>query len=312
MKVRVLLYMLAAFTIISCSSDGDNTPDNQDVAALIRDQFYLKINGTEIPFYSPDFPDYNPNLNFYNVFGTPVLQNGAFQFNAAFQGKLLTLKFTKLGKLIQISVGTNSVHSSLEPYGATYMNYENFPAHFFDFELESIDEEAKTLTATFSGTLYAQDDDMDSEPMQVEGRISRSYVENSSIPGDFEIFINGYDEGLTAKVSNQFWQATRKYSSVTFTADDAYRFYLNPVAHDGTHTYDPASPSNYVTLMKFNPQTLQYDQLSATGNMTITFYQDWGQYGLFEGDFSFTATNPSNPSETIQVTEGKFRLVKLE
>ncbi len=290
--MRQILTLLLFFALVLSSCSSDDAPSNSGNGSTY---FKLKINGT----------DFAPQLNKYSV----ILQGNIFtvvinndQINGDF-----TLRFDKRenGKLLDIEV---ELHD--ERFGiAGYKNYINYPSNYFDVNLISLDENSNTVKASFSGKLYYRNGDLNSEAIDVAGEFSADYEDG----GGPQIM---YDIHCTAKFNGNPWEAvfTNFQSNwgprMTFTTYDPYKIDIRFAPNNnqtGTFDVTPTSAENYIKLAKFNTTTLTYDYYDVSGNLDYYYKEFHGatNYTYF-GSFNFTAVNPNNPADVIEVIDGQF------
>lgn len=287
------------FLLQGCSDNGDDAPV-ETAMPVPTDLFTLKINGTEIPFFSSTFQqgDMGP---YYNNLVTDVrLAGDKFIIWGTFQAKFIFVVFTPKEEFVSIKIERGGAFSDNEPYTVEYQNYPNFTSHYFNSEIHH-DEANQKVSATFSGNLYAVGDNMESESIFVECEIKNQ-------PYSFTTVAAG-GERCSAKFNGVVWDGLSKdYMGDSFRSDDPYILTLSlPAPANGQYGFSPGSTSNRMTLSKFNTETLSYEAFDCTGTLTLTQIEFWGSGHMYSGTFSLTAVNPNNPSEVIQVTDGDFR-----
>jgi len=295
-----LLFFAAACTkteVVSAPSDsGDGT------------YFHLKVNGTNIPYIKDGIYATRNEVSVY-VKQTVI----SFNFNYGIEipnspgNNRLVIVFTKDGKFLEAH--QNSVNIGEGQFAVYYKNYRYFPANYFNIRIYSIDEVQKRIKFTISGKLYFDDKDLNSESLDLLGDFDMKYNGDfGTIAPTFQV--SGLDQHCTAKLNTAEWMAFRELENGSFTADDPYKIEINfpSTALVGTYNLITNSTNNYLRFSKFNTTTKVFDYYNLNGLISQTYreFHGGGNYSLF-GTFSFTATNPNDPSDVIQVTDGDFR-----
>lgn len=273
----------------SCSSDesGDSTGGGE-----FESSFELVSGGTEL-----------------NVIASQGSKSGNSMAVVAADanGNSIEFTFDKFGNL-----GTASF-SPADFELPSFESHQNFSGHYFTFELIEIDETNKTVKASFSGKLYEDEEDLDSDFTEVSGSFWINYIEVApTVPG-LEV---------SAKINGDDWYSTNSYTSngignwSTFIhhelSDDEYKILLgfdDENMNAGTYTFTPATETIYASIEKYNMQTKMYEKFDATGTLEITGTETVSFITIVSGTYSFSAVNPASSSETIQVTNGKFKSV---
>lgn len=297
---KLICFLSILFFGLGCSRDETAIApiDNGDGT-----YFHLKVNGTAIPVIIG-----HNALNF-NANQTLLSLNVNYGFGIQNSPGLnrLGIVFDKNGKFIyaqqqSMDVGENN-------YTIYYKNYRNFPANYFHITINSINEVTKRIKFTVSGKLYFNDLNLDSESIDLDGDFDIKYDgELGTAPTTFQT--SGMDQHCTAKLNGTQWTALRELVDGEFTAEDPYKIEIKfPLtATVGSYNLISNSSINYLRFSKFNTVTKVFDYYNVSGvlNQSYREFHGAGNYSLF-GTFSFTALNPNNPSDVIQVTDGSFR-----
>lgn len=287
-KLQLFAFLFIASLAISCSSDdgGDST------------------GGPFEPTFEYTF-DGNP-LNI-SVSSGQKSGNSMVVVAGDSQGNSIQFQFDKFGNLGSVSATPSDFEMP------DYDSHKNYSGHYFTFDLIEINEAEKTVKASFSGKLYEDNEDLNSDFKEVSGTFWVKYVEMTPAVAGLEV---------SAKINGNDWYATNSFTTngtgsfETFIhhelSDDEYKIMLgfddsNMTA--GVRNFTPATETIYATIAKYNLQTKFYETFNATGTMTITGTESFGIFTIVSGTYSFSAVNPSNSSETIQVTDGKFKSV---
>lgn len=276
MKITKLLsFLFLAVTVVSCSS-SDSGGSSSNASSFV-------LNGTNVALTSP------------------IAQRSEDTFAITADGpndSSIEILFNKYGNLERFSYW--------EEFNS-YENYQYYKSNYFTFNLISIDESAHKIKVSFSGTVYLDETNLDSASKEVSGSFDLTYAVTTPV-------VSGL--GMTCKIAGNNWYETdfwdNGFGNVDrkCISDDAnmmiLRFSDEQIA-PGTYNFTTAS-DNKIQLGKFNTTTHTYTEYNTSGTMTIISNIDMFSFRLIQGTFSFTATNPSNASDQIQVTAGAFKL----
>lgn len=297
--MRKFLFLLSLIFLVSCSSDdGGSTPEPQQPQEYVN----VKINGIEKSV------DFGPSSEFE---GASVTKNKdvftlSIRVGANFEWHAFNIIFTKEGKLI--SAKDASVSAS--DYGATYYNYRNFPSNYFTIQILSLDETSGKIKMKFNGLMHTSATNFSSETIDVEGNLSLNYSSNDDTKPYYNISGYQVDQYCYAKLNNNSWIAYQEYTNGIFTSVDPYKIEVHFASNVpvGSYNVNPTSTGTYIKFSKFNTTTLTYDDFQVTGTLSNNYseYHGGNRYS-FIGAFNFTAVNPNNPSEVINMSEGNFR-----
>lgn len=285
--MKILKFISCLFVLIilvSCSSSSDSSSSADDTFTYVYD---------------------GNNVNLTTLHAQKS-ENTLIVSGIAFNGQSVEFMFNKFGDLGTVSSFSVSSFDFVDTY-----SYMNFSSHYFTFNLVSIDETNKRIHCTFSGNLYEEQYDLDSNHVPVSGEFNLTYTDvTPAVPG-LEV---------SCKIAGTDWYATNSSTTNGTTMDD---FILDESSDDensiyigfdafnngpATYNFTASSSTNFVKLVKFNPGTVDFTEYNCAGTMTVTSKTSAGLIGYYiEGTYSFTATNPSNVSQTIQVTNGKFK-----
>ncbi len=297
---KILLILVLSIVALGCSSDEDADPV---VAAPI--DFKLVIDGVELEIPREDTPAPGISSGGVSKIGNLLhvsVYNGYASTDAAFN---LILIFTAQGKFVSGRMNFSSYNFG----NPIYTNFIHFPSNYFQVDTFILDEVNHKVKMNFTGNLYYNNQSLTSEAKNIHAEIDMEYSDNplgSSPP----LAINNVEQYCRANFNANPWEARYEYSYSSFTNEDEYKveikFANSPTP--GSYAFDPLSTTNYVRLSKFNPVTLVYDYYNTSGEVGYTYREFHGtnRYS-FIGTFSFTAVNPTNPTDIIQVTNGEFR-----
>ncbi len=288
-KINVLIVSLLCVLTIGCSSDAEE-------AAVAAESFHMFVNGEDIQsFYRNSDPftyksESEVGLDDRNFYHLSLDKNGRF-------GNFR----------IKLRVGPGDLDR-------TFYSHTDYSSNYFTFNLISIDENTHRIKGSFSGYVYADPFDLNSESKYVNGDFDQNY--ENIVPAIIGL-------GNHAKINGNEWKSTNLYKTkitpdnnnyITYhyVYDDAYKVMLkfNPSTIGiGTHDFAPDTDNNLIQLAKFDTITASYVNYNCTGTLNITQKESLGQEKfILSGTYTFTAVNPQDPSDVIQVTDGAIKL----
>lgn len=286
-------FIFCFFLFISCT---ENT-DNSNPVGANDTYFRMNIDGTEVQFDTQDANAYNTAHIEIKGDKFIVRVNSGFQAGSTNWNNYVIV-FDKQGNFLSFNRNGNG-----------YSNYKNYPSHYFNLNIISLDEINKKIKVSFSGKLYIDNLDLNSESNEVSGELMMNYDGNETLYSGLLMGPN-IPQYCTAQLNGNLWTAKFEDRYSIFTAEDPYKIVIHFDVNELPGTFDvtPASTNNYITFSKFNTETLLFDNYSVTGLLAHSYreYHGMNQYS-FIGTFSFTAVNLNNPTDIIQVTEGSFR-----
>ncbi|MDP2161838.1 MAG: hypothetical protein Q8K02_15250 [Flavobacterium sp.] len=294
MKLKEKFLTISFFSlfilIVSCSGneelENDQTLD--DYPSIIS----IEVNGEE--YYS----GFTTTFKTENIISIP---NGAvIKFDASGRFGYFNIKLPTSGP------------SSID---RNFYSFKFFSSNFFNFNLETVDEVNKRVKGTFDGYLFADSADLTSESKYVRGSFDLKYVE--LVPSVFNL-------KNQAKINGTEWVKIRDESTIipigslskNYTHhdydDNEYRISINYNLPNGVsflnetiYNFTNTDISNNVKLAKYDIISNTLVNYKTSGQLTITKYENSIMYGTY----FFTAVNPNNPSDIIQVTDGDFKLI---
>lgn len=289
-----IAFSLVFFSLFfSCSS-------NDEVVEVISEtpEYFIAVDGVKTDFSIDD----NPNL-------TVTVYKDAVVLGATLTGATpisLSLTFTKSGYFLR---GTLFMYEGA-PYNNQYYfrNYQNFPANFLEVNNFEINELNNTLTIDFEGNLYSDDNNLSSYYRNIKGVVSKNFVRGNE--NLLSLFYQSIPQYCNALINEESWVAKEIGSESSFTAEDDYRFIIHIAENTapGSFVFDSNSTDNYVKFERFNLNTYSFDEYIVSGVISYSYREFHGaQRYSHIGTFSFSATNPNNPAETIQISDGVFR-----
>ena len=305
MKTSYIFILIFCAFLVSCSSEDAKSTDNDIVP---ENYIYLKVDGEKV--FSDD--------NVENLYlGNPVKMDHDVLVFTILHGEVgyvwneILFYMTNKGQLLQVTQISNGFE-----FNITYRNYKNFPSNYFKVSDFNFDEVKSKVHFKFEGKLYFENDNFNSESINLSGEIKSDYVTETSTTPNFILLpteASLLDQNCSAMINGNLWDAKIENPYSTFTSYDAYKFEIifdiNAAAGDFQIT--PASVTNYVKFSKFNITTLTFDDYIVNGLLKLDYRENHGATkNSFKGTFDFTATNPNDPTDILQVTDGKFTSYK--
>lgn len=298
MRNTSLLLLVLLFFLVGCTNDDDQlepaTTNPNPPVASDGQYFNLKVNGYELPF---------DVTQLYGVNTVALYKSGTqFALGIKTAGGRIDVRFDENGKIIN----SRYFHEWVMNTNVSYFNYPHFPRHYFDLQILSHDVENQRMKVAFSGKLYLDSSDLNSETFDIDACEFDLVYQIRSLASD--MYHHGFMYNCSAKFNGNSWYATQQRMNA-FTTDDPYKVEIrfDPNTSPGSFDFTPASTNNRVRLSKFNTATLVYDYYDTTGSVAYTYKEFHGANKYtYVGTFSFTAVNPANPADVIQVTDGKY------
>jgi len=286
-KIQLFAFVCLVSLAISCSSD-----DGGSTGGSFEPSFEYTFDGTPITTSAAQGQKSG---------------NSMVVIAGDTQGNSIQFQFDKFGNLGSVSATPSDFEMP------DYDSHQNFSGHYFTFNLIEVNESNKTVKASFSGKLYEDETNLNSDFKEVSGTFWVKYIEVTPTVAGLEV---------SAKINGNDWYATSSYTTNgtqgwdTFIhhelSDDEYKIMLgfdDTNMSAGVHPFTPATQTIYATVAKYNLQTKEYETFNSTGTLEITGTETFGIITIVSGTYSFTAVNPSDSSETITVTNGKFKSV---
>lgn len=312
--MRKLIYLFFFIISVNCSNDDSLNNNSSNVVTPPIDQtinpdgtyFHMKVNGANILIL--DTPPYPSGFNGVSIsrMGDIFEIGGSYGITYTTMGThRLNIIFRKDGQLV--TANQSSQNFDLFSGELQYDNFLHYPDNYFTITISSIDEINKRIKGSFFGKLYLDKLNLDSESTSFEATFDWKYGEGGTTPF---ITVNGVPQYCSAKLNGNSWSALRENSYGTFTAGDPYKFdiHFDSNATVGSYNFTNSSTDNYVRFSKFNTTTRTFDYYNASGVITNSYREFHGanRYSYI-GTYTFTAVNPNNPSDIIEVSDGSFR-----
>ncbi len=191
-----------------------------------------------------------------------------------------------------------------------FYSHRNYSSHYLTFALESFDAINMQVKGSFSGYIFTNPEDLSSESKFVSGSFDLPVAD--LVPPV---------SGLTneADINGQFWRSTNRFQTqgdntgfayevnIHCLRDDDYRMTLTFDKYNTTavnYNFTSSTQINKIKIEKYDLNTSSYINYNCTGMVQVLIKNQY----FFDGTYSFTAVNPNNASDVIQVQNGKFRL----
>lgn len=289
-KINRFFIFLVFIAITSCSTNEDDTANTSPDPNVEETPSNLKIDVNGVEYYNSD------------------LQVLKTESKISFSG----CEFDTYGQLAYLSISVPTGNSSGTM--RTFSSFKYFNSNYFTFNLESVDEINKRVKGNFAGYLYANPTDLNSEKKFVSGSFNLKY--RDLVPGVFGLKnrakINGNEWVKVYRESSNTEQTFTQriihqdYSSDEYkiTIDYQVPYYISSFPAT-TYNFNPTDVSNNVRIAKYDVTTGSLINYNTTGTFSITKFENY----IIRGNYSFTAVNPNNPSDIIQVTDGEVKMI---
>lgn len=293
-KLKVLLALVSFFAFCSCSESDGADPDPQPTGPAGQSVYNFTAQYAPVAIDAEDM--------------TAVKRENKFVIS----GRGIQLSFDDQGRFEKFSL-------TFYPTGYTQVmtrkSYPEYPSNFFEFNMVSLDTVNQRIQLNFEGLIYQNMNYMSQDFTQVSGDFDVYYfVDVPLIEGIHnDARIDGEPRSQLG-YANAYEVGGQWYHYSLTSKDDGpykitllYKKYIGGIA-EGTFAFDPSLVTNKMVLSKFNPQTMSYVDYECTGSFTIDEINSVGYAPFtFKGTYNFTAVNPTNPSDVIQVTDGSFK-----
>lgn len=292
------LFKIASVLLIMISFSCSN---NSDSATVELDVFEFKYNDVSLSLTNPS--------QFYDggVSRTYDQDRGLFTLHLHTTADvLIDIDFDKKGQLVDLTLfyWANNV-------AITYSPYKNFTSNYFNFQITDFDDVNNRIKGNFSGKMYRNNLDLNSEFIEVNC--------NFNLSCDFDLnylcSCDGLLEclGLSANINNQIFLSTHDYNG-NFYNIGPYKIEVNALGTfnlNEVYDFTPSTSNHYVRLYKFNTNTLQYDLFDSTGSVVFTSYLgNCCNSVVVKANFNLTANDPNNSSEEpLHITNGKCKYI---
>ena len=299
--MRYIKYIVISvvFILLSCSSDngGNNNDGNNNVPVEVIHKFSLFVNGVQSNLDGTRFSTaYRKEHTIYI--------GGEYIYDIIFK---LKISFDENGHFGEIIYKEQNVASDTPKY---FHSARNYSSQHFNFLIQQYDQINRRIKGSYSGYLFIDPENLSSE--------------SKFVSGDFDLPIADIVppvSGLINEVTiiNQYWRSTNKFQTLGDNTgqyeelnlhclrDDEYKMtftFHKTNTLPGIYTFTPTTLINKIKLSKYDLTTSTYINYDCTGTVQVLLRPPL----CFDGIYNFTAVNPTNPSDVIQVQNGKFRI----
>ncbi|MFY7666219.1 hypothetical protein [Flavobacterium sp.] len=284
MRKMITLILL---TFISCSSDLDQS-----------DSFKITLDG-----FTSDLENKDTDNEFYEVTVSPNFVRLTCSLGGVY-GNNLELLFTRKGEFVRGNLFFNGYGDG----NYTFKNYRYFASNFFICEIIEINENTGKINMRFSGNLYENDLDLNSYSRAISGEITVSFL--TSEDPILALQFQGTEQYCDCSINGEVWRPLYTTPMSTFWNEGPYEIKVSiaKLAPIGTHEIGSYNGQNNVSVRKFNPQTLTYEEFVVQGTVSYSYREFHGaRFYSNIGTFSLNGVNSSNPQETIVIPDGVFR-----
>ena len=302
MKKVILIFFFTVF-IVGCSSDDSANPVNN-----IPDSNYffkLSIDGVENDLLYPEVFDDATDGKVYFDGKTVLISMAANDLNVTDARYQMVFNFNPDGQLLNghlqffSYILGNPVYDTFTEYSSYFCQADNFV----------IDKVNKIVTIKYTVRLYTNNTNINSYYREIKADIKVPYLEETPSTG-FDLSYGGVEQYCKANINGLAWTARYERINSVFTNEGPIKIEINFANSPtpGSFTFDSSSTANYMRFAKFNTSTMTYDYYNVSGQVGYTYREFHGGTNYsFIGTYTFTAVNPLNPADIIQVTNGTFR-----
>ncbi len=277
-KFKVIALALFTALISSCSSDNYENSSADSYFTFTYDSKVQKVKSWEAIKQG----------DLIEVMGTSE------------EGIAIDFKFNVYGNLYQVLTNPTTITSQIPLLQAS----ENFSSNTFTFTLENLNTTEKTVQVKFSGKMYYDAYDYESDFVNVNGSFKVSYEE-----------ITPQIEGLGtfAKIDGKDWHGLSFYGTVENQQtkiiyaenDGEYSIgiaFPNYDAKTGTYNFTSNSNAYRINFQKYDVSTHEYINYDVSGSVTFSTLNSF----IAAGTFNLTATHPVTKAKVI-ITNGTFK-----
>lgn len=282
-RIKFIAFILFTALISSCSSD-ENNDDKNDESQSTETYFNFTYDNQVKKVKSWQA---NKQGDFIEVLGSSD------------EGVAIDFKFNIYGNLYEAITNPTTLTSNFPFLQAS----ENFTANTFTFTLENYNSTDKTVQVKFSGKVYEDAYDYESDFITVSGSFKVTYKE---ITPELE------GQGTFAKIDGKDWHGMvmsgsieNQESKILYAENDSeYTFeivYPDYDAKTGTFAFTSNS-ANRISFQKYDATTHEYIDYEVSGTVNYTTMTN----SVVAGTFSLTATHPETKAKIV-ITAGTFK-----
>jgi len=218
------------------------------------------------------------------------------------------LSFDKEGHFGNLTI---DLHSGSSNVTSLFYSLTNYSSHYINFKITAIDEVNKRIKGTLSGNIYHDPFNKNSESKYVVVNFDCNYLDVIPVVKNLknQTKINGIDWNSTYKYTTAGAFGNNNNITQHYVSDNEYEIMVNYNLQNislGTYNYTVTATTNNIKLAKYDVVTGTNVTYNSLGTLNIV--QKENQF-ILSGNYSFTAVNPNNSNDIIQVTDGLFKLV---
>lgn len=281
--------------LTSCSSNSPN--EDTTTPPITTRKFNMLINGVDShlteSIYSFAYRD-----------GHTIRIGDDYRHTVGFN---MQITFDENGHFGQMIYKQQLIASDTPKY---FYSGRNYSSQYFTLIIQDYDQVNKQIKGTFSGYLYYNPENLNSE--------------SKFVSGSFDLPILDYVPAVSglineADINTQSWRSTNKFQTngdntgqyeelnLHFLRDDEYKMtftFHKTTTTAGTYNFTPTTLINKIKFAKYDLNTASYINYNCTGTVQILSRPPL----CYDGIYNFTAVNPNDPADIIQVQNGKFRV----
>lgn len=298
--MRYIKYIILSvvFILSSCSSDnGGNNDDNNNEPIVVIRKFSLFVNGVQSSMDGTRFSTAYRREHTIHIGGINP-QDVIFKLQISFDEN------GHFGKMIYKEQDNSTL---LDKY---FYSNRNYSSQRFNFIIQQYDQVNRRVKGSYSGYLFIDPENLSSESKYVSGDFDLPIVD---IAPPISGLIN------EATINTQYWRSTNRFQTLGNNTGQSEELNLHCLSDDeykmtftfhktntllGTYSFTPTTLINKINFYKYDLNTSTYINYNCIGTVQILLRPPF----CFEGIYNFTAVNPTNPSDVIQVQNGKFRI----
>lgn len=281
--MKPLYIFLVSLFLIGCT--GEDTEDSTSAVPVAKQaDFNIKLNGVT---YLEAVDQNYVVARIGNTFRVDLNYNTFLSFKADGSFGIFETEYIFPG-------GRQAEFSSVIPFSDNYMDF-----------YVVVDEQQRRVKGGFSGYVYGDPFDINSEEAFINGEFDMPYAVTQSAVRDY---------GVSAKLNGEPWEYANWQSAAfinpttqksEYFGSDPYKITIiyNRAITPGTYSFSASDPSTCIRLSKYDTNTHSYLDYQCSGSFDLNSVEDL----LYSGTFQLNAVNPENPGEVIQVTDGHFK-----
>lgn len=295
MTKKLFLCLTALVLLVMYSCGSDDSTSGGGISSLEVGTFKLNVDGEDVKFINGTI------ARSENDFAL-----NTFDPNGGLDG--FSMSFHRKGNFGQVVYLANSGENG---FPDSYTSAYTYAGSSFKFNIIDINNES--VSATFSGTLFMNELDIESSSVEVSGEFNLPIT-------NIEPFTPGLE--VSAKINNKEWYSTTTSKTITnsrelstnFSNETKYEIHLVTEignAREGNFTFDENSEYNKVRFLVYESSDSEPIEFKTKGTFSINSIENAFFNSFIEADFSFTAEHPTT-EEVIEVNSIKAKYLFSE